>query len=161
MQSSHLILYNYMLVLYWISYGIKGKSDVSDECVDGIVASRVSSRRLTLLFRASVILHPTSVLYIEFVMAVPSKVAGAPTASACKVSVASLFHWGGGGGRALSESSGFSWSSLSGLWKAFQLEELIEGLSECLVAPPPFPRVAVVSFLAPLTRRRIQQRLLP
>jgi hypothetical protein len=58
----------------------------------------VSSRRLQLVFRASVIMHPASVFYIEFVVAVLSKVAGAPTAPARQVSVASLFRWGEGGG---------------------------------------------------------------
>jgi hypothetical protein len=61
----------------------------------------VSSRRLSLVFPASVILHPASVFYIEFVVAVLSKVAGAPAAPACKVSAASLFLWEEGDGRGL------------------------------------------------------------
>jgi hypothetical protein len=81
-------------------------------------ASVVSSRRLPLVCRASVIssrrlpffsqaplvpsrrlpfVPPVSVVFVGFLGTVFSKVAGAPTESARKMSVVSSFRWGGGG----------------------------------------------------------------
>jgi hypothetical protein len=73
--------------------------------------SVVSSRRLPLVFRASVVFF-----FIRFVVAVLSKVAGAPTALACELSAVSSFHWGGGTG-----SPRKSWPSFARPWRAFWL----------------------------------------